>query len=112
MNLPFPFGFPAATQLYLVLLVVTLLVHMVFMHYVLAGTAYLACGRLDGFWELFLKPWDMAAGMVIIKEAGGTVTSFDGTPFDLYGTEILASNGVIHDQMMEVLAKGKRGKKT
>lgn len=73
--------------------------------------AYLACGRLDGFWELFLKPWDMAAGMVIIKEAGGRVTSFDGSPFDLYGTEILATNGAIHDQMISVLAKGRRGKK-
>lgn len=71
--------------------------------------AYVACGRLDGFWELFLKPWDIAAGMVIIKEAGGMVTSFDGSPFDLYGTEILASNGVIHDQMISVLIKGQRG---
>lgn len=72
--------------------------------------AYVACGRLDGFWELFLKPWDMAAGVVIIAEAGGRVTSFDGKPFDLYGTEILASNGAIHDEMMAVLLKGQRGK--
>ena len=66
--------------------------------------AWLACGRLDGFWELFLKSWDMAAGVLIIREAGGLVTSFDGSPYDLYGTEILASNGRIHDEMMKVLA--------
>ena len=64
MSLPFPFGFPAATQLYLVLLVATLLVHMIFMHYVLAGTAYLACGRLFGRqraadcgWPRYPSPW-------------------------------------------------------
>lgn len=66
---------------------------------------YLACGRFDGFWELFLKPWDIAAGSLIIKEAGGTVTSFNGSPLDIYGVEILASNGFIHKQMMEVLCK-------
>jgi myo-inositol-1(or 4)-monophosphatase len=65
--------------------------------------AWLACGRLDGFWELFLRPWDMAAGVCIIREAGGLVTSFDGSPYDLYGTQILASNGKIHAQMMIVL---------
>lgn len=67
--------------------------------------AWLACGRLDGFWEFFLKPWDMAAGVCIIREAGGLVTSFDGSPYDLYGTEILASNGRIHDQMRAVLMR-------
>lgn len=65
--------------------------------------AYVACGRIDGFWELFLRPWDMAAGVVIIREAGGRVTSFDGGLYDLYGTEILTSNGKIHDEMMKVL---------
>jgi myo-inositol-1(or 4)-monophosphatase len=65
--------------------------------------AYIACGRLDGFWELFLRPWDTAAGVVIIREAGGMVTSFDGSEFDLYGPEILVSNGLIHQQMIEVL---------
>ncbi|MFH0800544.1 MAG: inositol monophosphatase family protein [Pseudomonadota bacterium] len=69
--------------------------------------AWAACGRIDGFWELYLKPWDMAAGAVIIREAGGSVTAFDGGPFDLYGDEILASNGRIHDEMIEVL-KAKR----
>ncbi len=69
---------------------------------------YVACGRFDGFWELFLKPWDIAAGQLIIKEAGGRVSSFDGSPLDLYGTEILASNGKIHEQMMEVLCQKKQ----
>lgn len=67
--------------------------------------AYVACGRLDGFWELFLNPWDIAAGVLIIREAGGSVTNFDGTPIDIYGTQILASNGRIHDEMMRVLKK-------
>ncbi len=65
--------------------------------------AWVACGRLDGFWEIFLKPWDMAAGVVIIRESGGNVSSFDGSPYDLYGTEILASNGVIHAEMSGLL---------
>lgn len=68
--------------------------------------AWLACGRIDGFWELFLWPWDMAAGVVIIREAGGRVTSFDGSTYDLYGTQILASNSRIHDQMVDVLRAG------
>ena len=68
--------------------------------------AWLACGRLDGFWELFLKPWDMAAGVLIIREAKGKVTSFGGSPYDLYGKEILASNGLLHDQMIDTLTKG------
>jgi len=69
--------------------------------------AYVACARLDGFWELYLKPWDMAAGVLLIREAGGTVTSFDGSPFNLYGDEILASNGKIHEEMIDVLKEGK-----
>lgn len=67
--------------------------------------AYVACGRLDGFWEMNLKPWDMAAGALIITESGGTVSSFDGGAFDLYGTEILASNGRIHREMSKVLTR-------
>ncbi|MCS7157088.1 MAG: inositol monophosphatase [Blastocatellia bacterium] len=64
---------------------------------------YLACGRFDGFWELGLKPWDMAAGALMVEEAGGRVTRFDGSPFRLYEPEILASNGRIHDEMIAVL---------
>lgn len=64
---------------------------------------YLAMGRFDGFWELKLSPWDMAAGSLMIEEAGGKVTDFLGGPFNIYLKEILASNGKIHQQMMEVL---------
>lgn len=67
--------------------------------------AWVAAGRIDGFWELFLKPWDMAAGVLLIREAGGSVTSFDGSSFDLYGTQILASNGNIHAAMRDVLTR-------
>jgi len=67
--------------------------------------AWLACGRIDGFWELFLRPWDMAAGVLIIREAGGEVTTFDGSPYDLYGIQILASNSRIHGEMMGVLKR-------
>ncbi len=64
---------------------------------------YLACGRFDGFWELYLKPWDVAAGSLIIKEAGGVITNFEGEAFNIYGDETLASNGLIHGEMVEVL---------
>ncbi|PIR17111.1 MAG: inositol monophosphatase [Deltaproteobacteria bacterium CG11_big_fil_rev_8_21_14_0_20_49_13] len=62
-----------------------------------------ACGRFDGFWELYLKPWDIAAGQLIVKEAGGSVTMFNGGPLDIYGIEILASNGRLHKEMVNVL---------
>lgn len=64
---------------------------------------YLAMGRFDGFWELKLSPWDTAAGKLIVEEAGGKVTDFSGGPFNIYLKEILASNGKIHQQMMEIL---------
>ncbi|MFQ6032303.1 MAG: inositol monophosphatase family protein [Candidatus Zixiibacteriota bacterium] len=64
---------------------------------------YLAMGRFDGFWELKLSPWDTAAGKLMVEEAGGKVTDFSGGPFNIYLKEILASNGKIHQQMMEVL---------
>jgi myo-inositol-1(or 4)-monophosphatase len=64
---------------------------------------YLAMGRFDGFWELKLSPWDMAAGTLIVEEAGGKVSDFCGEPFNIRLKEILASNGKIHQQMMEVL---------
>jgi myo-inositol-1(or 4)-monophosphatase len=64
---------------------------------------YLAMGRVDGFWELKLSPWDMAAGKLMVEEAGGKVTGFLGGPFNIHLKEILASNGRIHQQMMEVL---------
>jgi myo-inositol-1(or 4)-monophosphatase len=66
---------------------------------------YTALGRVDGFWELDLHPWDTAAGLVILEEAGGRVTDFRGQPFSVYGKQILASNGQIHHEMVEVLGK-------
>ena len=69
--------------------------------------AYIACGRLDGFWELFLKPWDIAAAQLIIIEAGGKVSDFSGKSLNIYGTEILVSNGRVHDEMQGVLLDGK-----
>jgi len=65
---------------------------------------YVAAGRLEAFWERGLKPWDMAAGALLVKEAGGHVTDFRGQDFDPYQGEILASNGKIHKVMQEVLA--------
>jgi myo-inositol-1(or 4)-monophosphatase len=65
---------------------------------------YVAAGRFDGFWEFKLKPWDCAAGSLIVREAGGTVTGFTGQPPDIYKGEIVASNGLIHPQILEVLA--------
>jgi len=64
---------------------------------------YIACGRFDGFWELQLNPWDTAAGKVIVEESGGNVTNYDGEPYNIYGQTIIASNGLIHQEMIEVL---------
>ena len=63
---------------------------------------YVACGRLDGFWELKLKPWDIAAGSLIVAEAGGKLSDFSGKPFSIRGHETLATNGLIHDEMVRV----------
>jgi myo-inositol-1(or 4)-monophosphatase len=68
--------------------------------------SYVAAGRLDGFWELYLQPWDTAAGGIILEEAGGRVTDFKGGPFSVYMKEILASNGLVHDEMVEILKEG------
>jgi myo-inositol-1(or 4)-monophosphatase len=65
--------------------------------------AYLACGRFDGFWEDGLNPWDIAAGVLLIEEAGGLVTDFRGDQLDIYTAKVLASNGLIHTAMMEVI---------
>jgi myo-inositol-1(or 4)-monophosphatase len=65
---------------------------------------YLAAGRFDGFWEGDLSPWDMAAGVLIVREAGGRVTDYEGGPFRLDHRQILASNGRIHDEMRSILA--------
>jgi myo-inositol-1(or 4)-monophosphatase len=66
---------------------------------------YVAAGRYDGFWELNLFPWDVAAGYLMILEAGGVVTDFRGEPFDIYKKEILANNGFLQESMVALLTK-------
>ncbi len=66
---------------------------------------YAACGRFDGFWEMKLKPWDTAAGCLMVEEAGGVVSDFSGAPFAMDKPECLASNALIHRQMLDVLGK-------
>lgn len=63
-----------------------------------------ARGWIDGYWERRLSPWDVSAGAILVREAGGTVTATDGSPFTSAGGEALASNGAIHEEMLEVLA--------
>lgn len=69
--------------------------------------AYVACGRLDGFWERGLSTWDMAAGVVIVEEAGGKVTAYDQGPFVIESGRILATNGLIHKALSQELLKVK-----
>ena len=66
---------------------------------------YVACGRFDGFWELYLKPWDSAAGMIIVQEAGGVVTKFDASKHSPGDRELIATNRFIHRQVVAVLLK-------
>ncbi len=68
--------------------------------------SYVAAGRFDGFWEVRLSPWDMAAGLLIVREAGGIVTSLSGEAFSLYEGGVLASNGLIHKQLIDVIREG------
>ena len=67
--------------------------------------AYVACGRLDLFWEFTLNPWDVAAGVLLVREAGGTVTDMHGAPLDLRGPHILADNGVVHQETVQLFAE-------
>ena len=69
---------------------------------------YVACGRFDGFWELKLNPWDVAAGALIVREAGGHVSDFQNQEFSIFKSEILATNGLIHQQMLEIIQLGKK----
>ncbi len=69
---------------------------------------YVACGRFDGFWEIKLKPWDVAAASLILSEAGGRASDFHGNPLNIFGIETLGSNGLIHKQMVEVLQSKKK----
>ena len=65
--------------------------------------AYVACGRFDGFWEEGLNPWDVGAGVLLVEEAGGKVSHYDGSKLNIYKPPICASNGRIHGQMLEIL---------
>lgn len=65
--------------------------------------ANVAAGRVDGFWEFNLNPWDTSAGVVLVREAGGLVTRFDGSPFDINSRETLATNGLIHEELMALM---------
>jgi myo-inositol-1(or 4)-monophosphatase len=67
---------------------------------------YVAAGRFDGFWEVKLQPWDMAAGALIVEEAGGRVTDYANTPVDMFKGQIVASNGLVHDAILEGIARG------
>jgi myo-inositol-1(or 4)-monophosphatase len=62
--------------------------------------AYTACGRVDAYWEFNLNPWDTSAGALLVLEAGGTMTGFDGTPFRLDSKEVLATNGLLRDELL------------
>ena len=66
---------------------------------------YIACGKFDGFWEVSLNPWDVAAGCLITTEAGGLLSDFSGRKYSIYGKQILVSNGKIHGEMIKVLQK-------
>jgi myo-inositol-1(or 4)-monophosphatase len=67
--------------------------------------AYVACGRLDLFWEFHLKPWDMAAGILMIQEAGGVCTDMRGDPLDLPGPHILGDNGLVHEETVALFSE-------
>jgi myo-inositol-1(or 4)-monophosphatase len=69
---------------------------------------YVAAGRFESFWEQHLKPWDVAAGALIVTEAGGRVTGMDGSPFDPVAAHLVASNGHVHDQMLDVIREYRR----
>ncbi len=68
---------------------------------------YVAAGRFDGFWEMKLKPWDIAAGSLIVTAAGGFVSQFDGSPFDVTRGDVVATNNLLHPAMVSILQKGK-----
>jgi myo-inositol-1(or 4)-monophosphatase len=65
--------------------------------------AYVACGRFDGFWEDGLNPWDTAAGVLLVQEAGGRVSDFQNQPLNIYTPKVVTSNGLIHDDILRVL---------
>jgi len=71
---------------------------------------YVAAGRMDGFWESDLKPWDIAGGALIVAEAGGRVTNMDGSAFASRGRHVLASNGRLHDAMLDIVREFRRSR--
>lgn len=71
--------------------------------------SYVACGRFEGFWEVSLSPWDMAAGILLVEEAGGRFTDFHGLPSTIYTKQVLATNGLIHEKVVEILERGLSG---
>jgi myo-inositol-1(or 4)-monophosphatase len=75
----------------------------------LLDLAYVAAGRLDGFWELSLSPWDVVAGGILVEEAGGRLTDLTGGPVDIDRPRVVASNGRIHGEMLAVLKEIRGG---
>jgi len=71
--------------------------------------AYVACGRLDGFWEIGLSPWDMAAGILLVEEAGGLCTQMDGGKHTLRSPHLLTDNGLVHEELTRTFAALFRG---
>lgn len=67
--------------------------------------AYVACGRLDAFWEFGLNPWDMAAGLLLIEEAGGRTSDMRGAPSSVQGPHLLADNGALHEEIVQLFGK-------
>jgi len=70
--------------------------------------AYLACGRFDGFWELKLMPWDVAAACLMVEESGGIISNISGGKWDIYSPNVLISNGLIHEQMISIFKSSSR----
>ncbi len=68
--------------------------------------AYTAAGIFDGYWELKLSPWDTAAGKLLVEEAGGKITDFSGSDFDIFGREVVCANAKLHKQMLSILQTG------
>jgi myo-inositol-1(or 4)-monophosphatase len=71
---------------------------------------YVAAGRFEGFWEQHLKPWDVSAGALMVTEAGGRITGMDSAPFDARAGHLVASNGLIHGAMLDVIRAGRDGR--
>ena len=63
---------------------------------------YTAKGVFDGYWEMNLSPWDICAGMLLVEEAGGVLSDFNNKPIDMHTKKILASNGLVHEKMLEI----------